>query len=357
MSDFLSRLIDRTHARIPVLQPRRSSMFEPARRQVHSEPSRIDEGALSEGVDGELEISLEREVSDPLKAATFRRNVIADSGIAEISEPRDSRERARESTTRRPELANEPRHVVQGLTTKGAILGETAPRRAIEGKRPVAGARTDEAAETTNRENAEEPRPVVQGLTTMERSLLSETAPHRAIEAKRPVAGARTDEAIETPSVENLPKRFPVPPTVSAEVHSSQSIPTVAPPTFASPHRSRESGIESVEAFVTESVRAPLPQINVVPGPQAEVLPVDKPFTGILTPVRSTFPQLPVASHQGGPVVSHDDAPSAEPTVHVTIGRIEVRANQPPPPTRSTRSALPRLSLEEYLSAQSGGRR
>jgi hypothetical protein len=43
----------------------------------------------------------------------------------------------------------------------------------------------------------------------------------------------------------------------------------------------------------------------------------------------------------------------AEPVIHVTIGRIEVRANavQSPPPSKE-RAALPVMSLEEYLRAR-----
>ena len=45
------------------------------------------------------------------------------------------------------------------------------------------------------------------------------------------------------------------------------------------------------------------------------------------------------------------------PAVHVTIGRIEVKAVQPPPPSAAPRAAeAPRLTLEEYLRRRSEGR-
>jgi hypothetical protein len=49
--------------------------------------------------------------------------------------------------------------------------------------------------------------------------------------------------------------------------------------------------------------------------------------------------------------------PAAEPTIRVTIGRIEVRATAPtPPPAPAARPAGPRLTLEEYLRRRSEGR-
>ena len=49
-------------------------------------------------------------------------------------------------------------------------------------------------------------------------------------------------------------------------------------------------------------------------------------------------------------------AAESEPTIHVTIGRIEVRATSESGPASRTRAASPVISLEEYLhrSAQRG---
>src|SRR5262249_44725584 len=43
--------------------------------------------------------------------------------------------------------------------------------------------------------------------------------------------------------------------------------------------------------------------------------------------------------------------------IHVTMGRIEVRATPPPAPSRPTRPAPPRLSLDDYLRGRSEGTR
>ena len=44
--------------------------------------------------------------------------------------------------------------------------------------------------------------------------------------------------------------------------------------------------------------------------------------------------------------------PPAPPTIHVTIGRIEVRATQPPAPVRRSAPTASTMSLEDYLRSR-----
>jgi hypothetical protein len=75
--------------------------------------------------------------------------------------------------------------------------------------------------------------------------------------------------------------------------------------------------------------------------------PVIQPFT------RSIEPILPLLQNSG-----HREAPAKpEPTIKVTIGRIDVRAvMQEAPPARRTAPQPPKLSLDEYLKQRNGGR-
>jgi hypothetical protein len=57
------------------------------------------------------------------------------------------------------------------------------------------------------------------------------------------------------------------------------------------------------------------------------------------------------------PPVPSAAAAQPEPTIQVTIGRIEVRATPPAQPPPKQRSAPPVMSLEEYLRQRSGERR
>jgi hypothetical protein len=45
------------------------------------------------------------------------------------------------------------------------------------------------------------------------------------------------------------------------------------------------------------------------------------------------------------------------PDVHITIGRVEIRAAPPPVPARTNGQPAPRLSLDAYLKQTSGGGR
>jgi hypothetical protein len=49
--------------------------------------------------------------------------------------------------------------------------------------------------------------------------------------------------------------------------------------------------------------------------------------------------------------------PQVEPSINVTIGRVEVRATLPPEPSKTPRVSAPILSLDEYLRQRAGGRR
>jgi hypothetical protein len=58
----------------------------------------------------------------------------------------------------------------------------------------------------------------------------------------------------------------------------------------------------------------------------------------------------------GHPIAEAVAVETAAPTVHVHIGRIDVRASMPPPaPRPAARPAAPRSSLEDYLSGRKGG--
>jgi hypothetical protein len=74
----------------------------------------------------------------------------------------------------------------------------------------------------------------------------------------------------------------------------------------------------------------------------------------LLRPVAA--PRRSLASVQSQPLVQN--ATQAETSVQVTIGRVEVRATQPPAQKRAAQRPAPaKLSLEDYLKARGGGNR
>lgn len=59
------------------------------------------------------------------------------------------------------------------------------------------------------------------------------------------------------------------------------------------------------------------------------------------------------------PILGELEAPERQPTIRITIGRVEVRAVQPPPtvPARPTPNKAPALSLDDYLKQRNEARR
>ena len=70
------------------------------------------------------------------------------------------------------------------------------------------------------------------------------------------------------------------------------------------------------------------------------------------------WPQLPTHARQGRAARGedpHDErATAAEPVIHVTIGRVEVRASMSAEPRQRTRSSTGATSLDDYLRQRSG---
>ncbi|GEM_PF-2019304 len=89
----------------------------------------------------------------------------------------------------------------------------------------------------------------------------------------------------------------------------------------------------------------------------ALLMPLNPPVaaTGAVASILTTPTAEAGPSRRGEPVA----AASGPPVIEITIGRVEVRAVQPPAPARSRPAAppAPQVSLEEYLRRQNGGKR
>ena len=122
-----------------------------------------------------------------------------------------------------------------------------------------------------------------------------------------------------------------------------------------------ESAVTSVRLATPSAPTASLetappihPSAGAVPA-SIRVLPADRRVTALpaapsipaIIP-RDLSPRSPSPPRQGHE--REQDTSKAEPTVHVTIGRIEVRAVTPPvaPPSRS-KETVQKLSLDDYL--------
>lgn len=91
--------------------------------------------------------------------------------------------------------------------------------------------------------------------------------------------------------------------------------------------------------------------------PRSATPPAIAPLTKVVAVAHATIPRISPAPSRPERAKSADTAPSPRP-VHITIGRIEVRAVHPPPEPvpRRVVPASPKISLEEYLKQRSGNR-
>ena len=83
------------------------------------------------------------------------------------------------------------------------------------------------------------------------------------------------------------------------------------------------------------------------------------PLTQVVAPAHAAIPRISPAPSSPERARNSDNTASPR-AIHITIGRIEVRAVHPPPaplPQPRPAPASPKISLEEYLKQRNGGRR
>ena len=174
----------------------------------------------------------------------------------------------------------------------------------------------------------------------------------------------------ERVQVDSLPARSQaeLPPRVPVLVEERPETSTFAPP--SDPMTGATSSLQQ-----PAPIRAPGEMNSDEPASEAAESPAIEPTMAppvrLLRGAESGRPSLAPpdvafsAPHNGrqghfaneGPFPRRHEA--AEPVVHVTIGRLEIRATVSPPPKSIERlpSPAPHLSLEEYLRRSSGGGR
>jgi hypothetical protein len=155
-------------------------------------------------------------------------------------------------------------------------------------------------------------------------------------------------ERVVTPTTKALPK----PP------HATGAEPVVTPTTEFPSNQPR-----AVPAFDERAATSPIARpARGSTEPKSETPPAVAPMTHVVTPTRTTVsPVSPAPSgHEQARNLraARNDASSPRP-IHITIGRVEVRAVHPPPEPVPRRPApvSPKISLEDYLKQRNGGRR
>lgn len=192
------------------------------------------------------------------------------------------------------------------------------------------------------------PRPRDGESTENNASRISEAARETNHNAQRQFAGQSFIRAQEKTAAE---KSAPVPPFSPIPSLSQNS--ALAPRQTENPNHSVATP-RTIQAF--DSAAAFTRGINPEPGFSLEIRPNIATTKETLRPDGSR-PVSPVGRKENGQSAAGEiSAPSS--TIHVTIGRVEIKATPPPPaPARTIRQKNPALSLESYLQRRSNGGR
>jgi hypothetical protein len=218
----------------------------------------------------------------------------------------------------RPEIAN-----AAPSSQPVAAVGETPP--------PVA--RAAPSPPTAAPPALERPAP---GETSRFREAPPQSAP--AVTVKRIETTERIIER-ETEIVRLVKDGAPL-----AGTQQERARPRGAPPIEPRPVRTKHDIVETRTGRREPSLKPPDAPALVRPAKAAPPAPV------LAAPARPAMRPL-----QPAPAREQEHR-SAEPAIHVTIGRVEIRAVPPPPGAAAAKPATPKLKLEDYLRARSGGR-
>jgi hypothetical protein len=325
MSDYLSRAVERETSTGLAVRPALPSLFEPA------PPAAIATAPEAESpIEGDpsrnTPDNIEPKISPLHERLTAVDALWPDPVIGAAEQPRQSEEAAEKSFA---DLAA-PAIGRPSATT----VFSTGSSPAKEQQLPVAT-----ATEPAGRPTAETPPiphlPATQGIV-------------------RPTAGA-PPKSLHTATEEIVGST--VVPQPRPPVHRAAAQEVVRP-VPASPSAEVGAVPTTGERAATSPTAPPARSAPASSEPESAMPPAPAPLTKVLAPAHATIPRISPAPSSPERAGSANSVPSPRP-VHITIGRIEVRAVHPPPEPVPHRPApaAPRISLEEYLKQRNGGRR
>lgn len=379
MSDFLSNLAATTLNPGEAIQPRLPSRFESLRQRVgpvdvrladleqpEAPPVSSDAGTDIPGIftapSPGFEVSVAQEPPSPPEHSareSVRDMEAAVSSIrsepirpSAVPPPRRVRKRQRPTPVtpeRLPHMQQDatPTSDQPGPTSVGPRANEVdrsrppsqarMTRSPIELEQPEQGrdrleqSRADTTAEARPFPQGEQPRRPECPGSAIAPGVVQRTSAHQP--RPRFAADAGEHQQVNAPDV---PTRLP------PEKGPLQLVADVAPPHPVQP-LSQSTGIAQATA-PNEARLTPVSPLGLSPPQHHEA----RSWTGFLRP-----PSPPESMTTSG---RRDEPP---PVIRVTIGRVEVKANVPPPPRPRARTTprKPSLSLREYLQQRSEGRR
>ena len=312
MNDFLGRLAERSLARAPAVRPRLASPFEP---MAAAEPPVRGPGVSDSGAPSSF-----HKMSDPAGTQVGPEPTSLSVGAEPMlatSVP------AQTAATARAQRAD------------GTAL--TADARAVPQHRPV----LPQASEGHGRDAdipVRQQRPV-----SPPTSEVHEPPRPQAATPVRDDAPSASVPAGPAPTVRAQPAREVSP---LAEAHDVPQVRPVSRRT-GEPHSLPRP--EAAAAMRDDSPPAGQPEPGAVSRTAGSR--VIRPQVSLSGPATSAVNAGPQNAAAAGPLAS------TPPDVHITIGRVEIRAVTTPPPSRATSKPAPRLSLDDYLKQTAGGKR
>jgi hypothetical protein len=400
MSDFLSRLVDRSVAATGSVRPQLLSIFEPPAPNGAQFSTEI-ESLSSPAVEQPREPSSDRfsrlqSLWCPASPESARQFVAAPSkpGSAAFAQSIISRDASPHLQPRIDPPAKQPNETQSNegrgtlddgtgdeeagaLPTQFPGVASPAPRPVDVLSKQQSGAAPKESrgpadAGKTNQDSADSSRPV---LASVSQRIRPNANPNEQL--NETVEGELRDGPAAAVTSERRDASRPEPLRASTEIRSPVELaaPAIDPRPTVNPVTARaateatpalQPQLHSRPALVTPSSSEPMPADAIRNRPRAlrsekgmELTPGERESHRKLTSgrdVRAISPR-PVSLRFDAPA-QRPGSPPVAPTINVTIGRIEVRATPPPrAPAPAPRPPAPVMSLDEYLRQRAGGNR
>jgi hypothetical protein len=341
MSDYLGRAVERETSTALAVRPALPSLFEPGPSSAIITPPETESP-----IQGESSRSAPNETEPKISPLHERLTAVdalwPDPAIA-APEPQQGEEAPGRSSAGLAATPIEP-------STTAAFSTESSPSK----PQVSADAAT---AEPAGRPGAETPPKPLRAATE---GIVRPTggAPPKPLQAADKGIVRPTDGAPPRPlraATEEIvgPAGVPQP----RQIHPAAAQEVVRP---VSAFPSREVG--AVPPIGERAATLPTaPPARSAPGssePESTTPPASARSTKVVAPAHATIPRISPAPSGPDRARGSDKAALPRP-VHITIGRIEVRAIHPPPePVRHRPApAAPKISLEEYLKQRNGGGR
>jgi hypothetical protein len=307
MTDFLARLLTR-RAEPASFRPRFASRFEIAIPHVPVRPEALDLSAEDESADQaadnrRIEVVHPPSEEDPARA---RRFVPPSANTLPLQPPSVETDRP-ETTSERVERHRSAASIEDSLAQLRGDL-DLLSRRRDGGSAPTTGIDSPPSRPRKRKAN-----PSLDHVSTTQVS--SRPRRRRQIEDQAPDGLELRESVSAEPSV------------VEFRPHGARAASQL-----------KETALPSAERSLGVGTRAATSALEPTLKPTATVRTIESPIGGWQSPLPSRA--LPLSPEPG-------------PTVHVTIGRIEVRAVPNDPSPRRERKRSPQVTLEEYLRRRS----